>query len=91
MCLLSSFWYDYGEGVKSIQTILSKLGLYSGPIHSFMDEETVAALKEFQRVNGLVETGKSDRDTLSMFSKYLYDDKRAFEERQLEDVLALFD
>ena len=83
--------YDYGEGVKSIQTILSKLGLYSGPIHSFMDEETVDALKEFQRVNGLVETGKSDRDTLSMFSKYLYDDKRAFEERQLEDVLALFD
>ena len=43
--------YDYGDGVGAIQTILNKLGLYSGPIHSFMDEETVEALKEFQKAN----------------------------------------
>ena len=83
--------YDYGDGVGAIQTILNKLGLYSGPIHSFMDEETVEALKEFQKANSLLESGKTDDDTLSMFAKYLYDDKRIFEERQLEDVLALFD
>jgi hypothetical protein len=56
-----------------------------------MDEETVEALKEFQKANSLLESGKTDDDTLSMFAKYLYDDKRIFEERQLEDVLALFD
>ncbi len=81
--------YDYGKGVKSLQIILSKLGLYTGPIHSFFDEETRDALIAFQTNNGLTPTGKYDAATLGFFAKLIYDDKLEFQNNQLETVLGL--
>ena len=68
---------------------MSKLGLYTGPIHSFFDEETRDALIAFQTNNGLTATGKYDAATLGFFAKLIYDDKLEFQNNQLETVLGL--
>jgi carboxyl-terminal processing protease len=83
--------YDYGEGVKSIQLFLSKLGYYSGEIHSFFDEETKSALMLFQKENGIDETGVFDNLTKGLFAKFSYDDEQTFKNEQLNRVLALMD
>ena len=83
--------YDYGDGVKSIQTILTKTGYYTGTIHSFFDIETENALKAFQVAYNLDNTGIYDDETKGVFAKLIYDDEQTFKSNQIDDVLALFD
>lgn len=79
--------YDYGNDVLSLQKILSELNLYNGPLHAFMDEETVEALKLFQENNNLEISGNLDIKTLRVILKMMYDDKQSYLDTQLQEVL----
>ena len=79
--------YDYGNDAGIVQIILQKEGLYSGEVHSFMDEETVEALMKFQENHGLTVNGKIDMETLRYVVKLMYDDKVVFLDNQLNEVL----
>lgn len=46
-----------GDNVKVVQTILSEKGFYSGDIDSIFGNDTLNAVKEFQRSNGLTVDG----------------------------------
>lgn len=54
-----------GEEVKEIQRRLSKWGYYSGKIDGVYGTKTVAAVKYFQRQNGLTEDGVCGPSTLA--------------------------
>ena len=45
------------ENISDAQSQLSSLGLYFGDINNILDNETKAAIKEFQRLSGLVIDG----------------------------------
>lgn len=49
--------------VKSIQQALKDKGNDPGAIDGRMGHKTMAALKDFQKANGLKETGKVDKET----------------------------
>lgn len=46
-----------GDEVKQIQTKLKRWGYYDGEINGIYDNETIEAVKYFQRKNGLPEDG----------------------------------
>ena len=49
--------------VKSVQQALKDKGNDPGPIDGHMGHKTEAAVKDFQKANGLKETGKVDKET----------------------------
>ncbi|PWT89515.1 MAG: hypothetical protein C5B54_08785 [Acidobacteria bacterium] len=49
--------------VKSVQEALQAKGNDPGPIDGRMGHKTTAAVKAFQKANGLKETGKVDKET----------------------------
>lgn len=52
--------------VMDVKQVLTHLGYKAGYVgNSTMEQETVKALKKFQKKNGLKETGKLDKDTLN--------------------------
>ena len=55
---------DTGEGVKKVQRKLKNLGYYDGSIDGDYGSGTKAAVKRFQKKNGLNETGKVNKSTL---------------------------
>ena len=55
---------DKGDAVKSVQKRLKSLGYYSGSIDGDYGNGTKTAVKNFQKRNGLKETGKVNSDTL---------------------------
>lgn len=79
--------YSYGEEVLSLQKLLKMLNYYSGPLHSFMDEELANCLKKFQEDNSLTISGKVDNETLRYISKLMYDDKQNYLNTELETVI----
>ncbi len=55
---------DTGEGVKKVQRRLKKLGYYDGSIDGDYGSGTKAAVKSFQKKNGLNVTGRVNKSTL---------------------------
>ena len=55
---------DTGEGVKKVQRRLKKLGYYDGSIDGDYGSGTKAAVKSFQKKNGLNVTGRVNKNTL---------------------------
>lgn len=55
---------SYGDTVKQIQTKLSSWGYYSGDVDGIYGSRTEAAVKSFQRKNGLAEDGIAGPKTL---------------------------
>ena len=49
--------------IKSAQTLLKKYGYYAGKINGQLDDDTVAAIREFQKYNGLKQNGQLDAAT----------------------------
>lgn len=57
--------YGYqGDDVAELQTKLAGLKYYNGKNSGVYNEELVTAVKQFQKENGLKETGLADADTL---------------------------
>ena len=56
---------DRGEKVKEIQTRLKRWGYYTGNIDGIYGKKTVAAVKYFQRQNGLTVDGICGEQTLA--------------------------
>lgn len=54
-----------GNEVREIQTKLKRWGYYSGNIDGIYGNQTLAAVKYFQRKNGLVEDGIAGPKTLA--------------------------
>ena len=52
-----------GENVKKVQTRLTELGFFDGPISGNYMNQTVAAVKAFQLQNGMDPTGVTDEAT----------------------------
>lgn len=52
-----------GESVKKVQTRLSDLGFFDGPISGYYMNQTMASIKAFQTHNGLKATGITDEQT----------------------------
>ena len=52
-----------GENVKLVQTRLTELGFFDGPISGNYMNQTVAAMKAFQTHNGMEATGTTDEAT----------------------------
>ena len=55
---------DKGDAVKALQTRLKALGYYNTTVDSDYGAQTVAAVKAFQKKNGLTQTGTADATTL---------------------------
>lgn len=55
---------DQGEEVLKMQSRLDELGYLELAYDGYYGEHTVQCVKDFQRVNGLPETGVADADTL---------------------------
>ncbi|MDZ4339908.1 MAG: peptidoglycan-binding domain-containing protein [candidate division NC10 bacterium] len=53
------------EQVERAQQALREKGQDPGPIDGIMGPRTKAALKDFQRAQGLLETGRLDADTMT--------------------------
>lgn len=79
--------YDYHSDVLLVQTILKNQGVYNGPLHAFIDEETVDAIKLFQVNNSLEETGTINEQTVRYILKVIYDDKQNYLNNELNTVL----
>ena len=59
-----------GEEVKTIQTKLKRWGYYNGSIDGIYGSQTLAAVKFFQRKNGLKEDGIAGTQTLKAMGIY---------------------
>lgn len=57
---------DQGEEVKQVQTRLTELGFFTGPISGNYMNQTIAAIKAFQEHNGMFVTGDTDEETWNM-------------------------
>lgn len=53
-----------GPDVYAVQGMLKSLGYFPGSISGYYGDETVAGVKQFQKANGLSETGAVDDRTL---------------------------
>ncbi len=60
---------DRGESVTQLQTQLSNLGYYDGPISGMFGELTEAAVTDFQRRNGLSPDGIVGAETLAAIER----------------------
>ena len=56
--------YDYSETIVAVQKELAKLGYYNGPIDGTVGPQTETAIRWFQSVDKLPETGQIDDPTL---------------------------
>lgn len=65
------------EQVNQAQVILKARGLYSGGTTGKLDAATRAGLKEYQRAEGLKETGTLNKSTLEKMSIELTDKQKA--------------
>jgi len=54
--------------VKNVQEMLTTQGYYHGPVDGKNSDATKTAVKEFQKAQGLPETGKIDTKTLGRLS-----------------------
>lgn len=54
---------SFGTELADLQRFLARMGYYHGPVSGRFDAETTQAIKKFQRVNGLEETGIVDGPT----------------------------
>ena len=54
-----------GEEVRQIQTKLKRWGYYNGSVDGIYGSKTLAAVKSFQRKNGLTVDGIAGKDTLN--------------------------
>ena len=61
------------DQIRQAQAILKERGLYSGEITGKLDDSTRAALKEYQKAEGLKATGTLNRVTLEKMSIVLTD------------------
>ena len=52
-----------GENVKKVQTRLTELGFFDGPISGYYMNQTIAAVKKFQEYNGLLIEGTMNEAT----------------------------
>ena len=59
-----------GEEVRTIQTKLKRWGYYSGNVDGIYGSQTVAAVKYFQRKNGLTQDGIAGPKTLAAMGIY---------------------
>lgn len=66
---------DTGENVTAMQQRLIQLGYLSDGATGEFDAKTVQAIKDFQVVNGLAETGEADPNTLPLLYSF-YSAKR---------------
>jgi N-acetylmuramoyl-L-alanine amidase len=57
------FWGSQGSDVIELQTLLRRWDYYDGPISGVFGPETAAAVRQFQRLNGLVVDGLVGPDT----------------------------
>lgn len=57
-----------GDAVKALQTRLKALGYYTGAIDGKYDSDVAAAVKRFQKLNGLTATGIAYTTTLTQLS-----------------------
>ncbi len=62
-----------GDSVEKLQQALKIKGFFSGTVDGKYGDLTVAAVKAYQKANGLSQTGKADYATiLKLFGKVLY-------------------
>lgn len=61
---------SYGDEVRQIQTKLKRWGYYSGSVDGIYGSQTVAAVKWFQRKNGLTVDGIAGTKTLAAMGIY---------------------
>ena len=73
---------DRGEDVAQIQTRLRELGYLTTEPTGVFDDDTEAALRRFQRDQGLLVTGMADRVTVELLNTT---DRKAAEETPMED------
>jgi len=57
--------------IKDIQLCLKNAGFYDGEIDGVKGKKTIAAIKEFQKANGLTADGVVGKKTWEALSKYL--------------------
>ena len=57
---------DQGEAVKQVQTRLTELGFFTGPISGNYMNQTTSAVRAFQEHNGMFVTGETDEETWNM-------------------------
>ena len=55
---------DKGEEVIELQNRLTELGYFSGTVNGKFDSETSRAVKQFQRLNGVADSGVATVETL---------------------------
>jgi len=67
--VLSKFG-SYGDEVRQIQTKLKRWGYYTGSVDGIYGSKTVAAVKWFQRKNGLTQDGIAGPKTLAAMGIY---------------------
>ncbi|MEL6222788.1 MAG: peptidoglycan-binding domain-containing protein [Cyanobacteria bacterium J06627_8] len=60
-----------GADVTQLQTQLTQVGVYQGPITGFYGPLTQAAVTRFQQLNGLVASGIADSTTLTVLNQAL--------------------
>jgi peptidoglycan hydrolase-like protein with peptidoglycan-binding domain len=53
-----------GQDIRQVQVALKNQGQYRGPIDGIMGPRTRQAVREFQKVNGLEQTGTLDQETM---------------------------
>jgi peptidoglycan hydrolase-like protein with peptidoglycan-binding domain len=58
-----------GTSVTQLQTQLTRVGVYQGPITGFYGQLTEAAVIRFQQLNGLIPTGVADSSTLMLLNQ----------------------
>ena len=68
-----TYWQrgDQGPDVRLLQSSLNQLGYYFGPINGVFDGPTEAAVRQFQRDNGLVADGVVGPDTRAELRRVL--------------------
>ncbi|KKM09337.1 hypothetical protein SY88_19330 [Clostridiales bacterium PH28_bin88] len=57
------YWGTAGSDVRAVQSRLSDWGYYNGPVDGVFGAETSAAIREFQRLNGLTVDGLVGEET----------------------------
>lgn len=67
---VTSRYGSRGEEVKQIQTKLKRWGYYYGAVDGVYGSKTVAAVKSFQRKNGLTVDGIAGKNTLAAMGIY---------------------
>lgn len=78
---------DYGQDVKNLQKILDYLNYYSGEETGYFDNTLKESLIQFQKDNGIEQTGKLDRLTIRYLLAKSYDDKIIDYNNEIEEVL----